>query len=403
MLGLTLISLTPQQLRLEFLSCGCGALKLYEFEAKEILRMYGVETPPSVLVMPGDDVAAKIREAGLEPPLVVKSQVLVAGRGKAGGIKLVESVEDAVRVAGELWRKPIKGILPGALLVEKAVPHDAELYTSIIIDRSERRPVILASRFGGMDIEEIAREKPESIVRHYVDPFLGLRGYEARMVGKAIGLSGRLLNSYASFLQVLYRVFTALEAELVESNPLAIVGDKVVPLDARIIVDDNSLFRHRELVERRRVEQRGEYTEWEVKARQQGLPFVELEGDIGIIGNGAGLTMATMDLVYHFGGRPANFLDIGGGARAELVKKAVSFLLEFPKAEKIFINVFGGITRGDEVARGIVAAVRESGSSKPLVVRLSGTREEEGRRILEEAGIYAYTDPVEAVKKVVSL
>ena len=378
-------------------------MKLYEFEAKEILRMYGVGVPESILVLPGDDVAAKIKEAGLEPPLVVKSQVLVAGRGKAGGIKLVKTVEEAVSVAEELWKKPIKGILPGALLIEKAVPHDVELYTSIIIDRSERRPVILASAFGGMDIEEIAREKPDSIVRLYVDPFVGLRGYEAREVGKKIGLKGKVLNSYASFLQVMYKVFTALEAELVESNPLAISGERVVPLDARIIVDDNSLFRHRELLEKRKVEQRGEFTEWEVRGRGQGLPFVELDGDIGIIGNGAGLTMATMDLVYHFGGRPANFLDIGGGARSELVKKAVSFLLEFPKARKVFINVFGGITRGDEVAKGIVEAVRESKAGKPLVVRLSGTREEEGRKILEDAGIYAYKDPVEAVKKVVSL
>lgn len=378
-------------------------MKLYEFEAKEILRMYGVKLPRSVLILPGDDVESKIREAGLEPPVVVKSQVLVAGRGKAGGIKLVKTVEEAVSVARELWEKPIKGILPGALLIEEAVPHEEELYTSIIIDRSERKPVILASRYGGMDIEEIAREKPESIVRHYVDPFIGLRGYEARSIAKEIGLRGRVMSSYASFLQVLFKVFQALEAELVESNPLAVVGEGVVPLDARIIVDDNSLFRHKDLVEGRKVEQRGEFTEWEVKGRSLGLPFVELEGNIGIIGNGAGLTMATMDLVYHFGGKPANFLDIGGGARSELVKKAVSFLLEFPKAEKIFINVFGGITRGDEVARGIVEAVREAGSGKPLVVRLSGTREEEGRKILEDAGIYAYTDPVEAVKKVVSL
>ena len=378
-------------------------MKLFEFEAKEILAARGVKVPPSVLVFPGDDVAAKIREAGLEPPLVVKSQVLVAGRGKAGGIKLVRSIEEAVRVAEELFRKPIKGVLPGALLIEKAVEHEVELYAAITIDRSERKPVVLASRFGGVDIEEIARERPESIVKYHVDPFLGLRGFEARRIGKALGLSGKLLVSFSSFLQVLYSVFEELDADLVESNPLAVVGDEVVPLDARIIVDDNALFRHRELVEKRRVEQAGEYTEWEVKARQLGLPFVELDGNVGIIGNGAGLTMATMDLVYSFGGRPANFLDIGGGARAELVKKAVGFLLDFPKADRIFMNIFGGITRGDEVARGVVEAVKEKGLKKPLVVRLRGTREEEGRRILEEAGIHAYTDPIEAVKKVLSL
>jgi succinyl-CoA synthetase beta subunit len=378
-------------------------LKLYEFEAKQILAGYGVEVPRSVLILRGEDARRKIEEAGLRFPVVVKSQVLVAGRGKAGGIKKAESLEEAVRLVEELFEKPIKGVKPGAILVEEAVTFDRELYVAVVIDRSERKPVVLASAYGGVDIEEIAREKPESIVKHHVDPFLGLRGYEARLIGKKLGLRGKLLVSFASFLQTLYRVFTLLDAELAESNPLAVVGDKVVPLDARIIVDDNSLFRHRELVERRRVEQRGELTEWEVKARSLGLPFVELDGDIGIIGNGAGLTMATMDLVYHYGGRPANFLDIGGGARAELVKKAVSFLLDYPKAKKIFMNVFGGITRGDEVARGVVEAIREKGLTKPLVVRLSGTREEEGRRILEEAGIHAFSDPVEAVKKVVSL
>ncbi len=378
-------------------------MKLYEFEAKQILAGYGVEVPRSVLILRGEDAKAKIEEAGLRFPVVVKSQVLVAGRGKAGGIRKAEDLDEAVRLVKELFEKPIKGILPGAILVEEAVPFERELYVSITIDRSERKPVVLASAYGGVDIEEIARERPESIIRYHVDPFLGLRGYEARAIGRELELKGRLLVSFTSFLQTMYRVFETFDAELVESNPLGVVGDKVVPLDARIIVDDNSLFRHKSLVEGRRVEQRGEFTEWEVKARSLGLAFVELDGNVGVIGNGAGLTMATMDLVYHYGGRPANFLDIGGGARAELVKKAVSFLLDFPKADRIFMNIFGGITRGDEVARGVVEAVKERGLKKPLVVRLSGTREEEGRKILKEAGIEAFTDPVEAVKRVVSL
>ena len=378
-------------------------MKLYEFEAKQILAGYGVEVPRSVLVLKGEDARSKIEEADLKFPVVVKSQVLVAGRGKAGGIRKAEDLDEAIRLVNELFEKPIKGILPGAILVEEAVPFERELYVSITIDRSERKPVVLASAYGGVDIEEIARERPESIIRYYVDPFMGLRGYEARAIGKKLELKGRLLVSFTNFLQVMYRVFESFDAELVESNPLGVVGDRVIPLDARIIVDDNSLFRHKSLVVGRKVEQRGEFTEWEVKARSLGLAFVELDGDIGVIGNGAGLTMATMDLVYYYGGRPANFLDIGGGARAELVKKAVSFLLDFPKAGKIFMNIFGGITRGDEVAKGVVEAVREKGLKKPLVVRLSGTREEEGRRILKEAGIEAYTDPIEAVKRVVSL
>ncbi len=378
-------------------------MKLYEFEAKQILAGYGVEVPRGVLIVKGEDVKSKLSEAGLRYPVVVKSQVLVAGRGKAGGIRKAGSLEEAVKLVEELFEKPIKGIKPGAILVEEAVEHEKELYVSITIDRSERKPIILASEYGGVDIEEIARERPESIIRYHVDPFVGLRGFEARAIGKRLGLRGRLLLSFANTLMVMYRVFEAFDAELVESNPLAVVGERVVPLDARIIVDDNSLFRHKELVEGRKVEQRGELTEWEVKARELGLAFVELDGDIGVIGNGAGLTMATMDLVYHYGGRPANFLDIGGGARAELVKKAVSFLIDFPKAKKIFINVFGGITRGDEVARGIVEAVREKGSKKPFAVRLSGTREEEGRRLLKEAGIEAFSDPVEAVKRLLEM
>lgn len=378
-------------------------MKLFEFEAKDILRKYGVEVPPGVVVGKTDDVEARIKEAGLEPPLVVKSQVLVAGRGKAGGIKLVNSVEEAVETAKRLFETPIKGLKPSYILIEKAIPHDVELYAAIVIDRSERKPVVLASRYGGMDIEEIAREKPESIVRQYIDPFVGLKGYQARLIGKKIGLTGKALASFAMFLQALYRAFVEYDAELAESNPLALVGDKVIPLDARIIVDDNALYKHPEL-RTARVEESGEYTEWEVKARKLGLAFVELDGDIGVIGNGAGLTMTTMDLVYEFGGRPANFLDIGGGASAELVKTAVGFLMEMPKVKKIFMNIFGGITRCDEVAKGIVKAIEELGGlKKPLVVRLSGTNEEEGRRILREHGLEAYTDPIEAVKRVISL
>ncbi|MCE4621422.1 MAG: ADP-forming succinate--CoA ligase subunit beta [Desulfurococcales archaeon] len=378
-------------------------MKLFEFEAKEILRKYGVEVPRSTLIAKGEDPRKKIEEAGLRFPVVVKSQVLVAGRGKAGGIKKAESLEEAVRLVEELFEKPIKGLKPSYILVEEAVKFDAELYAAIVIDRSERKPLVLASRYGGMDIEEIAREKPESIIKVDIDPYVGLKGYHARVIGKKIGLSGKALASFADFLTALYRVFVDYDAELAESNPLALVGDKVVPLDARIIVDDNALYRHKDLGERK-LEETGEYSEWEIKARSQGLAFVELDGDVGIMGNGAGLTMTTMDLVLEFGGRPANFLDIGGGASAELVKKALSFLFEYPKAKKIFINIFGGITRCDEVARGIVKAIEElGGMKKPLVIRLSGTNEEEGRRILKEHGIEAFVDPIEAAKRVVSL
>ena len=378
-------------------------MKLFEYEAKEILKKHGVEVPRGVLVRKGEDPIQKMREAGLEPPVVVKAQVLVAGRGKAGGIKMAKTWDDVKRLVDELFEKPIKGIKPKLLLIEEAIPHEVELYVGIVIDRSERKPVVLASKYGGMDIEEIAREKPESIVRVHVDPFIGLKGYQARLIGKKIGLAGKALASFSKFLTALYTVFEEYDADLAESNPLALVGDKVIPLDARLIVDDNALYRHPELAGER-LEESGEYTEWEIKARKLGLAFVELDGDIGIIGNGAGLTMTTMDLVYEYGGKPANFLDIGGGASSELVKTAVSFLMEYPKAKKVFMNIFGGITRCDEVARGIVKALQELGElPKPLVVRLAGTNEEEGRKILREAGIEAFVDPIEAVKRLMEL
>jgi len=378
-------------------------LKLFEYEAKKILADKGVKIPRGVLVAKGEDPVAKAKEAGLEPPVVVKAQVLVAGRGKAGGIKMAKTWEEVAKYAEELFNKPIKGIVPKLLLIEEAIPHEVELYAAIVIDRSARKPVILASRYGGMDIEEISKEKPESIIRQHVDPFVGLKGYQARLIGKRIGLKGKALASFSKFLTALYEAFTEYDAELAESNPLALVGEEVIPLDARMIVDDNALYRHPELA-KERFEESGEYTEWEIKARKIGLAFVELDGDVGIIGNGAGLTMTTMDLVYEYGGKPANFLDIGGGASAELVKTAVSFLMEYPKAKKVFINIFGGITRGDEVARGIVKALQELGQlPKPIVIRLAGTKAEEGRKILEEAGIEAYTDPIEAVKRVIEL
>ncbi len=377
---------------------------MFEYEAKEILKnKYGVKVPRSVLIKKGDDPIQKMKEAGLEPPVVVKAQVLVAGRGKAGGIKMAKTWDDVKRIVDELFQKPIKGIVPKLLLIEEAIPHDVELYVGMVIDRSERKPVVLASRYGGMDLEEIAKEKPDSIVRLHVDPFIGLKGYQARLIGKKIGLSGKALASFSKFLIALYNMFMDYDGELAESNPLALVGDEVIPLDARLIVDDNALYKHPEL-QKDILEESGEYTEWEIKARKLGLAFVELDGDIGIIGNGAGLTMTTMDLVYEYGGKPANFLDIGGGADAELVKTAVSFLVEFPKTKKIFMNIFGGITRCDEVAKGIVKAMEELGKlPKPLVVRLAGTNEEEGRKILREHGIEAFVDPIEAVKRLMEL
>jgi len=373
-------------------------LKLFEYEAKEIVRKYGFETPRGVIVKEGDDVRKAIESAGVKPPLVVKAQVLVAGRGKAGGVKLAKSVEEAVTIAQQMFRTPIKGIRPSILLIEEAIKHDVELYAGFIIDRAERRPLVLVSRYGGMDLEEIAREHPEAIIKYYIDPEKGLKSYEARLLGKQLGLSGKQLSSFESFLVTLYRVFIDYDAELAESNPLALLPDRVLPLDVRIIIDDNSLYRHPEF-EATQKERLGELTEREIAARDKDLAYVELDGDVGIISNGAGLTMTTMDLVYEFGMRPANFLDIGGGAEAEHIKEALEFVMSDPKVKKVFINIFGGITRADEVARGIVMALKDLGDrAKPLVVRLTGTNEELGREILKEVGIEPYTDPLQALE-----
>jgi len=373
-------------------------LKLFEYEAKEIVRKYGFETPRGVIVKEGDDVRKAIESAGVKPPLVVKAQVLVAGRGKAGGVKLAKSVEEAVTIAQQMFRTPIKGIRPSILLIEEAIKHDVELYAGFVIDRAERRPLVLVSRYGGMDLEEIAREHPEAIIKYYVDPEKGLKSYEARLLGKQLGLSGRQLSSFESFLLTLYRVFIDYDAELAESNPLALLPDRVLPLDVRMTIDDNSLYRHPEF-EATQKERLGELTEREIAARDKDLAYVELDGDVGIISNGAGLTMTTMDLVYEFGMRPANFLDIGGGAEAEHIKEALEFVMSDPKVKKVFINIFGGITRADEVARGIVMALKDLGDrAKPLVVRLTGTNEELGREILKEVGIEPYTDPLQALE-----
>ncbi len=376
-------------------------MKLYEYISKDIFEKYGIPVLRRKVVERPEDARAFAEELG--KPVVIKAQILVAGRGKAGGVKFAETPEEAEKVAKELLGSTIKGVKVRKVLVEEKADVVQELYVGVTIDRAARRPVVLVSRHGGVDIEEIARTMPEAIVKRHVDPFLGLRPYEARELAKALGFKGSEMRSLAAVIYNIYRIFCDYDAELVESNPLAYTKDgRFVALDARMIVDDNALFRHKEL-EKYVPEVLAEEPETEVEARKHGFSYVELDGDIGIIGNGAGLTMATMDLVNYYGGKPANFLDIGGGASAERVKAAVSLLLRNPRVKVIFANIFGGITRCDEVARGIVEAIRETGIKKPMVIRMVGTNEEEGRKILAEHGIEALEDLDEAAKKAVEL
>jgi len=375
-------------------------MKLYEYESKEVFARYGVKTPRGVVVFHPEDVLKAIEGLGL--PAVLKAQVLVGGRGKAGGIVKVSSFEEALIEANRMFKMKIKGEDVKAVLVEEAVNILRELYFSITIDRFNRSYLILSSIEGGVDIEEVASRSPEKIVRKLIDPLRGLRDYDVRSIVKKLNIPQGLQQLFMDTAKNLYKIFIDYSADLVEVNPLVVTGDeRLLALDAKIIVDDNALFKLPELSGK--AKDLRDLSETEFKARRLGLNYVELEGDIGIIGNGAGLTMATMDLVYFYGGRPANFLDVGGGARSEIFRDGVKLILEHPRVKALFINIFGGITRCDEVAKGIVEGMKSVNVNKPIAVRLVGTNEEEGRRILSEHGVNCFTDADEAAKHVIKI
>ncbi len=376
-------------------------MKLYEYEGKQLFQKYGIPVPPGIVASTVEEAVAAAEKLGT--PVVLKAQVLVGGRGKAGGIVKADALNEVREKASKLLGSEIRGVPVHKLLVEKAVTIEKELYLSITMDRVSARPIILASAMGGVDIEEIAREHPEAIVRRPVDPLLGLKGYEARIIAYKLGIPKEHLSTFAKLLQGLYRLFTDYDAELAEINPLAITDQGLLALDSKVIVDDNSLYRHSDLLTGESRAERGEMTEYEEKAAELGLAYVELDGNIGIIGNGAGLTMATMDMVSYYGGKPADFLDLGGAASHERVYKATKFLMEHPRVDVLFINIFGGITRCDEVAKGIVEAVKEVGAKKPMVVKLVGTNEEIGWKILEEVGIKVFKDMEAAAQLAVKL
>jgi succinyl-CoA synthetase beta subunit len=372
-------------------------VKLYEFESKEIAARYGIPTPRGRVVTNPQEASRVARELG---PVVLKAQVLVGGRGLAGGVKIAEKPEEAYSIAERLFSSSIRGEKVEKLLVEEKVGISRELYLSLTVDRATRRPVYLVSEMGGIEIEELAKKHPEKIHKIYVDPGVGYTDYMAREVLQALKLTWTFLQDIVNITRAMYRIMTDYDAELVEFNPLALTSDnRLVALDAKIIIDDNSLYRHPELQKLRGRE----LSEYEKRARELEFSYVELDGDIGVICNGAGLTMATMDSILYYGGRPANFLDIGGGARSERIKEAVRLMLMHPRSRVLLINVFGGITRCDEVAMGIIEAIREVGARKPMIVRMLGTNEEEGRRILRERGIEVYNEMDDAVKAAVEL
>jgi len=373
-------------------------LKLYEYEAKQLFSLYNIPVPKSGLAKTPEEAMEITQKLGGKS--VLKAQVLVAGRGKAGGIKFAGSPQEAYELAKILLNMEIKGEKVRSLLVSETVDIERELYLSIVIDRSVGAASILASSEGGIDIEELAAKSPEKIVKVYIDPLVGLKPYHVRRITEFMSLSDEQKKVLHDITLNLYRLFVDFDCELAEINPLAVDKEgKLVPVDAKVIIDDNALFRRKEFAERASAE----LSEFEAEAKKYGFSYVELDGDIGIIGNGAGLTMATMDVVKLYGGKPANFLDIGGGARADIVEKAASLLLKHPKVKVLLVNVLGGITRCDEVAKGLVNALKAYGKGKKLVVRLMGTNEEEGKRILSSAGISAFDSMEDAAKNVVEL
>ena len=373
-------------------------MKLLEYQAKEVLQSFGLEIPPGRVARTPEEAAAAAREIG---PVAVKAQVPVGGRGKAGGIKLAQTPEDAAVAAGQIIGMEIKGFRVPLVYCEGALDIKQEIYLGFTVDRDARANILMLSARGGMDIEAVAEETPDAISRLYPNPWRGPLDFEIRRLVFAAGL-GDLVGPLTKVVRLLYRAIPERDALTAEINPLVVTGDgRVVAGDAKLETDENAAFRHKELEERYSTVIEGD--QYEVEAKKRGLTYVSLDGDIGVIGNGAGLCMGTLDLVQRAGGQAANFCDIGGGAKAEVVKNALQVILMNPKVKGVLINVFGGITRADEVARGVVEARAALKMKLPLVVRLSGTNEEEGKRILRENGIEPGDNGWEAAQKIVEL
>ena len=375
-------------------------MKLHEYQSKRLFAAHGVPIPRGDVATTPEEARRIAEELGT--PVVVKSQVLVGGRGKAGGIRLAHTPAEAERVAGEILGMEIKGLPVRKVLLDEAADIRQEIYLGVVVDRAACRPVMMASSEGGVEIEEVARINPEAIKKVTIDPFLGLRGYQTVTLAKGIGLAGEYRRAFDRIARGLYQAFLACDASLAEINPLVVTGEgSLLAVDGKMVLDDNGLFRHPDLAQMRDVD---EETPAEREAREAGLSYVQLDGEIGCMVNGAGLAMATMDIIKHFGGAPANFLDIGGGAKAERVATALRLILADPNVKAVLFNIFGGITRCDEVAKGIVTAFEEVEPTVPMVARLVGTNEAEGRAILEDSGyrLITATTLAEAAQKAVA-
>jgi succinyl-CoA synthetase beta subunit len=374
-------------------------MKLQEYQSKQIFAKYGVPIPEGRVASTAQEARAAAEELGGR--VVIKSQVLVGGRGKAGGIRLVNSADEAEAAATEILGKQIRGLPVRKVLVDQAAEITQEIYLGITNDRTHRRPVIMTSAEGGIEIEEVARSTPQKIFRVDVDPLLGLREYQARYLATAIELPRDNWREFISIATGLYEAYIACDASLAEINPLVLTSKgHLLALDGKMVIDDNGLFRQPELAEMRDIDAEEPA---EREARKFGLSYVKLDGNIGCMVNGAGLAMATMDVINLFGGAPANFLDIGGGAGPEKVEGALEIILSDPNVKAILLNIFGGITRCDDVARGILAAFEKIDRKVPMVTRLVGTNETEGRKLLSDADMLTASSLAEAAEKAVAV
>ncbi len=366
-------------------------MKIHEYQGKELFRKYNVPVPNGILIHDKSEAVQAAGEIGT-PVVVVKAQIHAGGRGKGGGVKLAKSPQEAEKYAGDILGMTLvthqtgpEGRHVKKVLIEEGMEIVKELYISLLIDRETSRVMIMASEAGGMEIEEVAADEPEKIISEIVDPIIGVKPYLARKIAFALNLSGEPLKKAIPFIINLYECFVKEDLSMLEINPLVITGDdRILALDAKIDIDDNALGRHKDTQEFRDLEEEDPN---EIEASKYNLNYIQLDGNIGCMVNGAGLAMATMDIIKHSGGEPANFLDVGGGANEEQIENAFRILVSDDKVKAIFINIFGGILRCDILAAGVVAAAKNLGLKIPVVVRMEGTNMEEGHKILKDSGL----------------
>ena len=369
-------------------------MKIHEYQAKGILKKYGVAVPRGSMATTREEAEAAAKELfdSGATGVVVKAQIHAGGRGKGGGVKIAKSLAEAADLAGKILGMTLvthqtgpEGRVVRRLLIEETLPIEKELYLGILVDRAEGKPVFMASAAGGMEIEQVAAENPDAILKQYIDPGMGLEPFEARKIAFALGLKGSQISSAVQFLTSLYRAFLDTDASLVEINPFVSCTDgRLFALDAKLNFDDNALFRHSDI---RELRDTTEEDPLEVEASKYNLNYIKLDGNVGCMVNGAGLAMATMDIIKYAGGMPANFLDVGGGANAEQVAHAFEILLSDKNVRAVLINIFGGILRVDTLATGVVEAAKKTNIQLPVVLRLEGTNVQEGKKILQESGL----------------